>query len=63
MGDARKMSKRMKKRLDQIALRKEKEAKRADLYRTLENQQLTQREQSLLKSSKAFSQGVSNLVS
>lgn len=52
----------MKKKLDQIAQRKEKEAKRADIYQTLEAQKLTSDQQALLKSSKVFSQGVSESI-
>jgi ATP-dependent RNA helicase DHX37/DHR1 len=57
LQDARKLSKSARKRLDQIAARKAKEAKRADLYKTLEAQRLTEKEQSFLQSSKGFSQG------
>ncbi|KAM3569921.1 hypothetical protein VYU27_007999 [Nannochloropsis oceanica] len=59
--DARKMSKRMKKRLVQISLRKEKEGKRASLYQSLAEQQLSPATHALLRSSKAFSQGKETL--
>lgn len=52
------MSKRQRKRLEQIQQRKEKEARRADLYKVLEQQRLTAEQQALLRSTKAFAQGV-----
>jgi enoyl-CoA hydratase/carnithine racemase len=58
LQDARKLSKRQRKRLEQIAQRKAKEARRSGIYEALAKQQLTPATQALLRSSKAFSQGV-----
>ncbi|EKU21547.1 atp-dependent rna [Nannochloropsis gaditana CCMP526] len=61
LQDARKMSKSMKKRMAQISLRKEKEARRANLYQTLARQALDPSLQTLFLSSKGFSHGKESL--
>lgn len=58
LQDARALSKRQRKRLEQIAQRKRKEARRSSLYETLAQQRLLPGTQALLRSSKAFSMGV-----
>jgi hypothetical protein len=59
MESAKKLSKRQRKRLEQIQQRKEKESRRSDLYKRLEEQKLSEEHQKLLRSSKTFAQKVS----
>lgn len=58
LQDAKKMSKRQKKRLLQIQERKAKEERRAALYQTLEEQKMSDEHLKLLKSSKDYTQKV-----
>lgn len=58
LEDAKKMSKRQKKRLVQIQERKAKEARRAALYQTLEEQKMSEDHLKLLRSTKDYTQKV-----